>query len=200
MQDRFQQDEEELSTRLGALLQLGAGYKRFEEVRKSMENCSERVRRCQETLQSYQEYLTSSDAIMSQCDIQLESTKGELENLKYEYGRCVRKVQDFQKELSKQKESFLLTLAKHTAAVGYMFGFSAGGVEVGAAVGSLFGPIGSVAGALVGGVAGAVVGGKGANIILKAELEICERELKESIETVKKGERILEKMRNEDDQ
>lgn len=196
LQDRFQQDEGELSTRLGALSKLGAGYERFEEVKKSMENCSERVRRCQEKLQNYKEYLRSSDAIMSQCHIQLESTKGELENLKYEYERCVRKVQNFQKELSKQKVSLFRALA----AAGVSHGSFLGGIGAGAAMGSLFGPIGSMVGGLVGAVSGAMVGVHGMNAILKSELEVCEEELKESIETVKKGERILEMMRNEDDQ
>ena len=218
--DSFKQDEEELKTRQNALSQLGeehsnlllgAGYRRFEELKESMKKCTERVTSCQEKLQSYQEYLMSNEVNMSDCRRQLESTKGELENLKHEYERCVRKVQNFQKELSNKKVSLLQALGTGALVVGGFYGLSIAGtltgVETGALVGSVLGPLGMGVGSLIGGIVGMIGGGVGgtaigiaaAEAIFKTELETCEQELKVSIETVEKGKRILEKMRDEDD-
>ena len=222
----FKQDEEELKIRHKALSQLGekhsklllyigAGYRRFEELKKSMKECTEIVTHCQDKLQSYQKYLKSDAVKKSECRRQLESTKGEIENLKHGYERCVRKVQNFQKELTNQKKSLLQLFVREAGSFGLSYtgaviGSETGvvtGLETGALLGSLFGPAGTAVGATIGGIAGwvggavggAVIGTAAGEAIFKPELETCEKELKASIETVEKGKRILEKMRDEDD-
>ena len=210
LQDRFQQNEEELSTRLGALSQLGeelllnAGHRRFEELKESMRKCRERVGRCQGKLQNYQQYLRSDATNMSECHIQLESTRGELSNLKYGYKDCIRKTQYLQKELSKQKDSLRRNVARNGGVIELGATGAVTGALTGAVVGSVLGPLGLFAGYWIGAIAGGYAGGHAAQQpgLLKSELEICEQELKLCVESVEKGETLLERMRemnSEDD-
>lgn len=215
----FKQDEEELKTRQETLSQLGeehselllgAGYRRFDELKKSMKECTKIVTRCQEKLQSYQKYLKSDAVKKSECRRQLKSTKGEVENLKDGYERCIRKAQYFKEELNNQKKSLLQLLVRGAGlfGLGYAGAFIGSetgvvaGLETGALLGSLFGPAGTAVGATIGGIAGmiggglggAVIGATAADTIFNTELEACKEELKANIETVGRAKRTLEKM------